>query len=255
MILTVDVYNLLIDALRADKRGNSCDIDEFNRLIRLINQDIYNDALRDFEENTETSDITAKLKEHNCSIDLTALTSAALSYGTIPTNFYRIIGKPRVLNGTATRRVDIVPEYEDSMRQEDYLTQASVTYPTCRIGGIDGTGALLIKVRPQTITKVWVDYLKTVSVPFLDYYTNDTTFVKTFLLETGTAQSVPDGSTYRDGTPGGAAVTVTSITKDFSWDEGELSLILAKLVQKIGAELPDAGLVQTGMADELKTQD
>ena len=254
MILILDVYNLLLDSLRADKRGLSCEVDEFNRLIRLVSQEVKGDYLKTFEEDIDSSDSLAGLKVHNYAIDLVPQTSSGTAYGTMPTNYSQIMGKPRTLNGSTYVRADIVTEFEDGDRESDFLTKATTTHPTCRIGGLNGAGLLQIKVRPQTINKIWISYIRAISTPFLDYYVNNTTYVRTFLSATTTPQSIPSGSTYSLGTLGGASVTVTSRTVNLEWDEDTLELILAKLVQKVAAQLPDPGLLQTGMADELKTQ-
>jgi len=253
MILVSDLYQLLLDGIRADKRGLSVEVEEYNRLIRLVNQDVYDTYIKDFENNTENSDTLGWFKVLNYSIDLTL--SSGVMTGTMPENYYYIIGKPRILDGTALRGVDRVTSLEDAVREEDYLTKATVTYPTCRVASVNSLNQLQIKVRPSTVTKIWIDYLKTPTVPFLDYYINNTTLVKTFLPMTSTAQSLPLGCTYRSGTAGGTAVTVTSLTKDLDFDDGDIPLLLSKLVQRVGAILPDEGLVTTGMADELKTQD
>ena len=246
MLSCSDVYYLLLDELRVDKRGLSCEPDEFNRIIRLVNNEMYDDFIDKFEKDQSSSDDLGKLKVHNSSIGLTA------GVGSLPSSYYRLIGKPRILDGTTYRNVDMVTTYEQAARDEDYLTLPTTTYPTCTIGGVDGLGVLRIRVKPTTITNVWIDYLRTLVVPFLDYMINDTTLVPTFFAETTDAQSVPLGSTYRDGTAGGAAVTVSSISKDFRWDEGELSILLTKLVNKIAKELPDELLIQTSTAEQAK---
>ncbi len=255
MILVSDLYDLLLDAIRTDKRGLSLEIAEFNRLIRLVNQDVYDTYIKDFENNTENSDTLGWFKVLNYSIDL--VLSNGMMTGTMPTNYYYIIGKPRILDtdGSTIRWVDRVTSLEDAVREEDYLTKASVTYPTCRVASVNSLNQLQIKVRPATVTKVWIDYLKTPTIPFLDYYTDNNTFVKTFLPSTITPQSLPINCTYRTGTVGGTGVTVTSLTKNLDFDDGDLPLILSKLVQRVGATLPDEGLVTTSLAEELKTQD
>jgi len=252
MLLTSDIYQLLLDSLRADKRGLSLEVEEFNRLIRLVNQEIFDEYLKTFEEDQDSSDDISFLKVHDYEITLTALASRRLAYGTMPSNYYRVIGKPWSLDGTTRRFVDLVTSLEDGSREEDFLTKATTTYPTAKIGGVDGTGNIQIKVRPQTITAVYLSYLKTVTIPFLDYYVNNTTFVTTFIADTDVAVSLPAGHTYRDGTLGGVGVTVNSITVNMDWGEGDIGLILAKLISKVGSMLPDQGLQQTGTLEEQK---
>lgn len=246
MLSCSDVYYLLLDELRVDKRGLSVEPDEFNRLIRVVNYEIYEDFIRRFEEDQSSSDDLGKLKVHNYSIGLTA------GVGSLPSSYHRLIGKPRALVDSAYVNVDMVTTFEQACRDDDYLTMPTTTYPTCTIGGVDGLSVMQIRVKPTTITEVRIDYLRTLTVPFLDYMVNDTTLVPTFFEETTDAQSVPSGYTYRDGTAGGATVTVSSISKDFRWDESELSILLTKLVNKVAKELPDELLIQTSMAEQAK---
>jgi hypothetical protein len=254
MILISDVYNLLLDSLRADSRGLSVEIGEFNRLIRLVSQEIFDEYIDDFESDIKNSDALSQLKVHDTAITLTPLANRYLSYGTLPSNYYRVIGKPWVLDGTTVHRVDEVTEFEDADREDDYLTKASVIFPTYRIAGVNGSNAIQIKVRPLTYTTIYLSYLKSVTVPFLDYYVNNTTYVKTFLPMTAVPQALPLGNTYRTGTAGANGVTVTSLTVDLSWDEGTLGLLLAKLIGKIGGIMPDELLQKTGIMEEVKLQ-
>lgn len=246
-----DVYKLLLDALRADSRGLSVEVDEFNRYIRLVNQEVFDEYLKDFETEQGVSDDLAFLKVHDFQITLTALPSRSLAYGSMPSNYYQVIGKPWTATGVY---VDEVTEFEDGVREGDFLTKASTTYPTCRIGGVNGTGDVQIKVRPQTITSVYVSYLREVTVPYLDYYVTDATGVITYLPDTSTPQSLPSGTTHSSGTVGGAGVTITSLTVDLEWGEGDLALILARLMAKVGSALPDEGIQQSALVDEQKIQ-
>ena len=248
MLLVSDVYQYLLDEIRSDQRGLSVSPDEFNLQIRLVNQEIYDQHITNFEKDIENIDSLGWFKVHNFGIDLTA------GVGTMPLSYYQIIGKPRILDGTTTRRVDLVTEFEDSAREDDFLTMATTTHPTCRIGGVNTTGQVQIRVKPTTVTKVWVDYLKVLTVPFLDYYTNNTSLVTTFLDDTSVLQSIPAGSTYRDGTLGGAAVTVTSLTENLVWDDGDLSLIITKLVNRVAKQLPDELLFQASTAEQIKSE-
>ncbi len=253
MSLILDVYKLLQDALRADQRGLTVQPDEYNRLVRLVSQNIFDDYIDSFEEDINNTDELSFLKVHDYEITLTAQASRNVAYGNMPGNYYQVIGKPWVLDGTTKRWVDVVTSLEDSEREDDYLTKSSITYPTARIGGVNSTGGVQIKVRPYTITSVFISYLREIAIPLLDYYTNDTTQVVTF-LEAATTYSLPAGCTYRIGTVGGTGITVASQTVDLEWGEGDIGLLLAKMIQKIGASLPDEGLVTTGLADEVKIQ-
>jgi len=249
MLLISEVYQFLLDEIRSDARGLSVEPAEFNRLIRLVNQEIYDQRIERFETDLENMDSLGRFKIHNYGVDLTA------GVGTMPTNYYRVIGKPRILDGSTTRRVDIVSEFEYGAREDDFLTLATALYPYCRIGGVNASSQIQVRVSPTTTTKIWIDYLKELTVPFLDYMVNNATYVRTDFAETATLQSVPSGYTYRDGTVGGAAVTITSLTKNLKWDDGDLSLIITKLVNRVAKELPDELLLQTSMTEQAKSEE
>lgn len=248
MLYISEVYQLLLDELRVDKRGNAEDPDEFSRIARLANQEIYNKYIANFETNIENIDSLGWYKVYNYGIALTA------GVGTIPADYERIIGKPRALVGTDYVNADLVTEFEHGSRQEDYLTQATLVHPTCRIGGVSATDELQIRVTPTTVTQINIDYLKALVTPYLDWYVNDTTEVVTFLDESVVAQAIPAGCTYRDGTPGGVGVTVASLTRDFRWHENDLSLLLTKLVNRAAKQLPDPLLLQTSNAEQAKSE-
>lgn len=246
-LLCSDVYDLLLDELRTDKRGLSCEIPTFNRLIRLVNQEVYDQYLTDFEKDQTNADSLGWFKRHNFLINLTN------GSGALPSDYYRLIGKPRILDDDGIyRKVDLVTTYEQACRDDDFLTQSTVLHPTATIGAVQPSFAIHLMVNPTTITKAWVDYMKTLDTPYLDYYVNNTTYNVTYLAETSVLQAIPAGSTYRDGTIG--AVNVTSLTKNLIWDNGDLSLIITKLISRVAKQLPDELLLQTSVAEQIKSE-
>ena len=242
MILCSDVYDLLIDQIRADKRGLSLSIDEFNRFARTVNERIFAKYYREFETTNSNSEALGGFKEFNETINLTA------GVGSLPDDFKELIGEPRLSTGET---VDLVSTMELAKRQRDYLTQPSTNYPVCQLGGLDTNDNLQIRVYPITITTVYVDYLRTPAVPFLDYYVNDTTLVHTY-MDADETVAVPLGSTARNGTAG--AANVASLTVNFEWDDGELALIISMLAQMVGLALPSEELIQVGNNEEMKNQ-
>jgi hypothetical protein len=152
-----------------------------------------------------------------------------------------------------TRYADLVTSFEHGSREEDFLTKATLTHPTFRIGGVDASENLQIRVTPTTITDIWIDYLKVLTVPYLDYYVNNTTLVLTFLSETGTLQAIPVGSTYRDGSAGTGVATTVSLTNNFDWSGDELGLIITKLTNRLAKQLPDELLLRTSNAEQAKS--
>jgi len=83
MLYVKDVYNLLLDELRVDKRGLSCEPDEFNRLIRLVNQEVYNDYADKFEKDIDSTHVMGIFKVYNYLLVTDAVTGKA----TLPTNY------------------------------------------------------------------------------------------------------------------------------------------------------------------------
>jgi len=251
MILVQDLYQTLLDLTRSDKRGESLSVEEYNRVLRVVNNEVYSVYAEGFEDGIENIDTMGGFKVINEPITLAL--SGEFLIGSIPDDYYQMIGKPKLATG---KRVDLVSEYEHAVRSEDYLTQATLTHPYCIMGGVDTFDVLQVRVLPTTVVgDLYLSYLRTVSTPYLDYYVNDDTLVKTFMAETAVPVNIPTGSTYRDGTAGGALVTKTSLTVNLEWDEEDMYLILSKLMKKMGIALPDELLTQAGMADELKSEE
>jgi hypothetical protein len=244
MILINELYDLLIAQTRADKRGLSVSIDEFNLFIKVINERIYSGYYKKFEESNEISASLGKFKEFMEAVSLVS------GVGSLPTDFKSLIGKPRYLSSGSYISVDLVSTLELIERQEDYLTQPTLTHPVCQLGGMDANDRLQINVYPNTIATVYVDYLRTPNIPFLDYYINDTTLESTYMLNAASVV-IPSGYTYRDGTAG-SGVAVASQTVDLEWDEEDLPMILAMLSQMVGLSLPSQELIEVGNAEELK---
>ena len=256
MIYVKDVFNLLLTRIRKDLRGKSISVDEFNEVIKDVNLSLFEDYYKQFEKNIESSDTLAKFKVFDAQVVVTADANNLAAVGLLPQDYYHIIGKPRKYSGTTVTRIDVVSTYENAEREDDYLTQPTTTHPTCMIGGVDTSSSPIeykkIRVYPYNIgSPIYVDYLKVPQAPFLDYYVSDTLLTYTYLDE-GDTVSLPLGYTYRDGTAGGAAVSVVSYTKDLDWDAEDMDLIMAKLMQVLGIQIPDEILMQAGTLNEAK---
>lgn len=249
MILASDVYNLLLDITREDKRGNAFSIDEFNRVAKIVNQKVFDKYYAQFEESVANSDALGRFKKFDqpLSLGLNALATARTA--SLPSDCLQLIGRPRSVDSGTYRPLDICTTLEVAERNDDYLTAPSTTYPICQLGGLDASDNGKIMVYPPTITTIYIDYLRSPEIPFLDYYVNNTTFNYTFMAE-GATVLVPATCTARTGVSG---INVTSATINFEWDEAELALIVALFMQYIGVQLPDQMLLQAGTAEEIKT--
>lgn len=240
----------MIDTIRKDRRGKAVQVDEFNRLSDQVNQEVFSTYCDKFEEDIENTTTLAKFKTYNSSIGLAI--SGNETIGALPSDYYRIIGKPRTVVGSDTRRVDVVTTLELAMRSSDYLTQPTLIHPVCQIGDEDTNGYPYIRVSPSTVTNLYVDYLREPATPFLDYYVSDTTLGYTFLSAGATSVNVPSGYTYRTGTIGGSAVTVNSATVNWEWDTDDIPLIISKFLNILGIAIPDEILLQAGTINEQK---
>jgi hypothetical protein len=245
MIIASHVYETLIDLIRADRRGLSISIDEFNRLSRLVNERLYTKQYAEFETNVDNIGIFGGFKVLNYPINLVT------GVGSLPSNYRELIGKPYYLDVDGIKRyLDLVSSLELAERKSDYLTQPSTIYPLYIVGEKDALGNLKVVVDPDSIKTIYIDYIRTADIPFLDYYVNDSTLVSTYMVSGAIGVTIPIGYTYRDGTHG---VTIkNSFTVDWEWSDSEFYTILSMFSQLVGVQLPDQFLVETGILNETK---
>ena len=254
MIYSSTVYDTLQDAVRKDRRGRSLSIEEFNNLSVIVNHSLFSDFYDKFEGNIESSDALGGFKVFEYGIDLTANANQTAAVGTLPANYYHIIGQPKTIGGLAPFTVyvvDIVTAQEHSIRIEDYLTQPTTIHPMCQIGGVNASEEMQIRVYPYSIAKVYIDYLREPDTPYLDFYINDTTLDYTYMAS-GVNVTVPLGSTYRDGTPG--VTTEASLTVNWEYDNDDIELIIGKFLGLMGIQLESEILIQSGALIESKKQ-
>jgi hypothetical protein len=235
------VYKAVLDALRKDARGMVLSVDEFNIKSELVNQRILSAYCSRFEENISSSLELGFLKVVAANINLVS------GVGVMPSNYYQLTGDPYYTDTSGiTRYIDVLTSKEHSYRQRDYLTQASLKYPTCVVGTEDGNGNLQIRVTPTSINAISIDYLRDTSTPFLDYYIDGATLTTYYLIENQTYTLTP-GQIYRDGSEFG---TISSITVEWEWGVGDLPLIVAYFLDALGVSIPDQLLMSAGMKDK-----
>jgi hypothetical protein len=203
-----------------------------------------------WEDDIEITSHAGFLKVLDYPLSLTA------GVGILPSNYFRLIGDPYYTapvgeNDPSPNRVfiDVVTSKEHTYRQRDYLTQASLSYPTCVIGAQNANKEMQIRVYPSSINTIYLNYVRDTVSPFLDYYVNSVTLQTTYLLE-GETKVIAGDNVYRDGTTG----TKVSQTKDFEFDDHELPWILAYFLQILGVALPDDLLAQVGKIDSSELQ-
>ena len=249
MLLSSTVYLTVLDLCRKDLRGRSLSPEEFNTIAPIVNEKVFSKYYREFEESSENSETLSSFKVLNESIAV-----GAGGIVTLPARYYHIVGRPRYVDTDGiTRHLDLVSSLEDADREDDYLTKATLTYPTFRFGINTTTGSMTINIRPTAgINPILMDYIRTTNIPVLDYYLNDTTLEYTW-LSAGVAAVVPGGSTYRDGSTGVYNVPVP-LTVNFEWDNEDMPLITALFLQELGAQLPDPTIYEAGTISEQKIE-
>jgi hypothetical protein len=243
MILCSQIYDTLVSIVRKDKRGLSLSIDDFNYTVVQVNQRIYRLNYSNFEASKLSMDEMDSFKVIGHTINLDAN-----GKGILPANYFHLVGDPYYTHTTQGRRkIDLITSLEHGNRQMDYLTQGTVLYPTAFMGAATSAEDMSIHVTPTTCTPIYIDYLREVETPFLDYYTNDTTFEITYMAE-GVTVAVPAGSTSRSGLSG--AVNVTSLTKNLEWHEHDIPQIINIFLGIMGIQLEGQDLMQISSSYE-----
>jgi len=242
MILTSQIYDTILSVTRKDKRGLSFSPDDFNNAVVQINQRIYRMNYANFEDSKLSMDEMDSFKVVEWPIPLTVG-----GKGTLPTNYFHLVGDPYYTHPTAGRRkVDLITSLEHGNREMDYLTKATALYPTCFMGAASSAEDMSIHVTPTNLGTVYVDYLRQVNTPYLDYYVNNTTLEVTYMAE-GATVSIPLGCTSRSGVSGVA--NVVSLTKNFEWHDHDTPAIINLFLETIGISLPDEMLVKVSNVD------
>jgi hypothetical protein len=243
MILCSQIYDTLVSIIRKDKRGLSLSIDDFNSSVVQVNQRIYRLNYSNFEASKLSMDEmdSFKLVGQPIALDGTGK-------GLLPDDYFHLAGNPYWMHPTAGRRqIDLITSLEHGARELDYLTKASALYPTAYMGAGSSAEDMSIHVTPVTCTPIYIDYLREVDTPFLDYYVNNTTFEITYMAASVNV-AVPAGCTARNGTLGPA--NVASLTKNFEWHEHDIPQIINIFLGLIGVQLQAQDLTQLSGAYE-----
>jgi hypothetical protein len=239
------VYEAVLAYLRKDKRGLALNIDEFNVHGTMVDKRILMAFCSRFEDDIEISSHMGFLKVFDYPIGLTA------GVGLLPENYFRIMGDPYYLdtNGVVIH-IDVVTSKEYTYRQRDYLRQATLIDPICVIGSQDAQRNMEIRVYPNTISTIYINYVRDTISPYLDYFINEATLQVTYLAQGLQNFLIPTGCVYRDGTTG----IKNSLSVDYEWDDHEKPWIVAYFLQALGATIPDEVLLQVGKMDSAEIQ-
>jgi hypothetical protein len=176
--------------------------------------------------------------------------------GVLPSDYFHLVGDPYYwITTTNRRKVELVTSLEFGNRELDYFSKSTPLYPLSFMGFGVTAEDMSLYVSPVTDMAgktIYVDYLRKVNTPFLDYYVDDTNLNITYMDETTTPVSIPLGSTARNGTTGLA--DVTSMTVNFEFHEHDIPQIINLLLGAVGISLPDEMLIQVEEKDEKKIE-
>ena len=249
MISASYIYDTILTLIRKDQHGNSFNIDEFNRIIKLVNYELYNSYAGKVGEDISNVEALKDFMVYNASVAMTA------GVGSLPTGYERLMGNPHWtgLLGAEYIPLDVVNALELKIRRDDYLTQPSVTWPVAYIGGAQVASKSQIQVHPVVMAgmaAIIIDYLRLPATPFLDYYVASTGLY-VYMAASPATVSIPAGATYRDGTAG-PLPTQSSSTVNFEWGEDQTPIIINMILQKAGIVLEKQVAIEYGIARETK---
>jgi hypothetical protein len=246
MISISQVYDTLLAQIRKDARGLSFSPDDFNNIIIGVNQRLYKKNFADFEASKWSMTEMDSFKIVNFQIPLDTN-----GVGVLPNDYYILVGNPYYINPISGRRqIDLITSLEHAQREMDFLTKGSDLYPTAFMAYSAGADDMSLYVTPTTCTPIFIDYLRMVSTPYLDYYTDPN--LNVIYMNEGATVTIPLGSMYRDGTPGIA--NITSKTVDFEWHPHDFPVLVNLLLESVGISLPDELLMQVSAVDDPKLE-
>ena len=102
---TESVYNIVLTLLRKDQSGRAFSVDEFNRVIAMVNYEIFNDLLN-LPDNKKRLHALKDFIERGYTVSLSS------GVGNLPDDLVEILGKPYCIIGTSYVGVDLVGENE-----------------------------------------------------------------------------------------------------------------------------------------------
>jgi len=227
MAYIIDLYNVILNVTRKDKRGNAFSVGEYNNICNLSVKELFTQQIAKFQlTNIVSESLVPFLRE-------TSVTSPAWD---LPDDFSHLVGQP-IYNSTP---VDIVTENEYSFRVWDELTQPTTDYPICKL---EWDNYYRLVCYPASVSPVDVRYLKTPDTVKLDYYVYEG--IKHF-LDVGENHTVVSGEIYPlEETQPTVGSVYTSKTVDFEWQsEPDKAELFNLVLKKFGIAITDINIEQ-----------
>lgn len=233
-----EIFNNLDTIIRKEKEGQTISPAQFSELLLMCSWEKANADFSYFEQNQVITD-SLRLLETESNITITAGTGDISSL----TDYWHAINANHAQGTKALTPIDIVTDVEYSEYAFSDLVQPTLEYPVLTIS------ADSLLVLPTTITSIGFRYLKKPDNPFFDYYFDVNDNIQ--YLTPGQMYILQPGEEYRDGTTSG---TVTSISVELSFPEGERVSVLYMILEKLGVALNEQDALQYGLAREQKEE-
>ena len=167
MILVSQIYDILLAAIRKDKRGLAFSPDDFNNIVIQVNQRIYRLNYAGFESTKLSMDETGSFKKVKVPIVLDTD-----GIGVLPFDYFHLVGDPYYwITTTNRRKVELVTSLEFGNRELDYFSKSTSLYPLSFMGFGATSEDMSLYVSPvvdMAGKTIYVDYLRKVNTPFLD---------------------------------------------------------------------------------------
>lgn len=174
-----------------EQTGNTLDIEDFNVILQVANLEYYRDVRKIYEANLEITNIIKHLKV----VDTTLSIAGGTGIASIPDNY--VYGGQLFYTQTVDainyhRKIDLVTDKEFNRRLASIIEKASVKYPIAKL--VDES----LYFEPKTIGSAKFSYIKSHTIPNLDYYI-DANDVEQFLLDPTDIESFVPETTYNTG--------------------------------------------------------
>lgn len=232
------IFNNLNTIIRKEKEGQTISPTQFTELLEMTS---WEKANADFNQYEQTQVISDSLNALEKSYGLTI--SSGVGDLTEIADYWHILTATHSQGTKSETPIDVLTEVEWPEYIFSDLTSPTLEYPVLTIRNDE------VGVSPNTITNVFVRYLKLPDTPFFDYYYDANDVIQ--YLQPGQQYTLQAGEEYRDGTTSGQ---VTSISVELSFPEGERVQVLYMILEKLGVSLNEQDALEYGMAREQKEE-
>jgi len=252
-----DLYLMLLDRLRKDRRG-SVSPEEFESFLRWRNIDYFNKMISMEGENKMNENALMPFYIPFSPLTIAQDTQTLLYYADITSittygQYINVWHTTAIVNPTRPALtgivpVDIVTNTELPDRLRNAITGPSATNPIGYF--VNGTAGHRLYVHgiSSTTGTIVMSYYRIPEDPYFDYY-SDSQGNTTYLVETSPATThvLLSGEVSRDGKTTGQ--TVTSASVDLDWGDDDAVNILDMIVSDVSIAMSDPNSFQASLLE------